>query len=386
MKRILISVLLLTTVAKAETIPFIDNDWRKARAEATSTGKYIFVDAYTDWCYWCKVMDKETFPDTQVVAFMNANFVPLKLEMEHNYGIRVAMKYHVSGFPSFLILTPDGKLVRKLTGYIEAKAFIEELKETIDTKQYPPLEGMSATIETEFPEFYKKSFTGYTDKRVSPEATEVNEFITKQKNLFSEINYGVIVRFAQLLNETNRNFLLDNRIKFEALYGKSEIDNAIDDITGKLLNTAVQNKSETGLQATITFLEKYSPDTSGFSKVFYSLSYYKGIGDWKNMAKQVDSFIAIKGYEGSYINDWAWTVYEKCNDTAVVIKALSWMQPVIQKKQEFASLDTYAALLYKTGQYALARTYALTAIDLGKAAGDKTEETEKLLKKIEAAK
>lgn len=103
------------------------------------------------------------------------------------------------------------------------------------------------------------------------------------------------------------------------------------------------------------------------------------------MAKQVDSFIAIKGYEGSYINDWAWTVYEKCNDTAVVIKALSWMQPVIQK-QEFASLDTYAALLYKTGQYALARTYALTAIDLGKAAGDKTEETEKLLKKIEAAK
>lgn len=386
MKRILIAFLFFSNVAKAETIPFIDNDWSKARAEAATTGKYIFADAYTEWCYWCKVMDKETFPDKEVAAFMTANFVPLKLEMEHNYGISVAMKYHVSGFPSFLILTSDGKLVRKLTGYIEAKAFLRELKNTLDPKQYPPLNGMSATIEIEFPEFYKKSFTGYAEKRVSPEATEVNEFIGKQKDLFSEINYAVLVRFAGLLNETNRNAFLDNRIRYEALYGKGEIDNAIDAITSKLLDNTVKNKSEADLQTTLAFLEKYSSDTTGFIKNFYRLSYYKGIGDWRSMARQVDLFIAKKGYEGGYLNDWSWTVYEKCDDAAIIKKAASWMKPVIEKKPEYPTMDTYAALLYKSGQYADAKVYAEKAIALGKANGDKTDETEKLLKKIEAAK
>ena len=70
----------------------------------------------------------------------------------------------------------------------------------------------------------------------------------------------------------------------------------------------------------------------------------------------------------------------------MIKKAIDWMKPVIDKQPEYASTDTYAALLYKAKQFAEAKTYAQKAIELGKASGDKTQSTEELLKKIEAAK
>ncbi len=44
--------------------------------------KTIFIDMYTDWCGWCKKMDKETFNNPQIASYMNANFYPVKFDAE----------------------------------------------------------------------------------------------------------------------------------------------------------------------------------------------------------------------------------------------------------------------------------------------------------------
>ena len=44
--------------------------------------KKIFLDIYTDWCGWCKVLDKSTFPDTTIIRLMNENFYAVKLNAE----------------------------------------------------------------------------------------------------------------------------------------------------------------------------------------------------------------------------------------------------------------------------------------------------------------
>ena len=44
--------------------------------------KKLFIDFYTDWCGWCKVMDKKTFTDAQVINFMNENFYSVKFNAE----------------------------------------------------------------------------------------------------------------------------------------------------------------------------------------------------------------------------------------------------------------------------------------------------------------
>ena len=44
-----------------------------------NNGKKIIIDLYTDWCGWCKVMDRNTFTDRDVIENINNNFLPVSL-------------------------------------------------------------------------------------------------------------------------------------------------------------------------------------------------------------------------------------------------------------------------------------------------------------------
>lgn len=42
----------------------------------------IYIDMYTDWCGWCKVMDKNTFTDEKVIDHLNTKFYAVKFDAE----------------------------------------------------------------------------------------------------------------------------------------------------------------------------------------------------------------------------------------------------------------------------------------------------------------
>lgn len=51
--------------------------------------KVLLVDAYTDWCGWCKVMDRETYKNSEVIAKLNRDFVAVKFnpELDKRYNV-----------------------------------------------------------------------------------------------------------------------------------------------------------------------------------------------------------------------------------------------------------------------------------------------------------
>jgi thioredoxin-related protein len=61
--------------------------WEEAVAACEKEPRKIFVDVYTDWCGWCKVMDKKTFPIPEVKSYIEANFYPVKLDAEQKEDI-----------------------------------------------------------------------------------------------------------------------------------------------------------------------------------------------------------------------------------------------------------------------------------------------------------
>jgi thioredoxin-related protein len=52
--------------------------------KAVKENKILIIDSYTDWCYWCKVMDKQTFGDSSIIQKMNEYAVAVKFNPEVN--------------------------------------------------------------------------------------------------------------------------------------------------------------------------------------------------------------------------------------------------------------------------------------------------------------
>ncbi len=86
----------------------------EALAAACSTDRPIFLSVGYASCHWCTVMEGEAFSDAEVATFLNANFLPIKVDREERpdldsiYMQALQMMVGQGGWPLNVFLTPDG--------------------------------------------------------------------------------------------------------------------------------------------------------------------------------------------------------------------------------------------------------------------------------------
>jgi thioredoxin-related protein len=61
--------------------------FEEAVEKSKTEKRKIFIDVYTDWCGWCKVMDKNTFTDPQIAKLLNEKYYPVKFDAEQTGDI-----------------------------------------------------------------------------------------------------------------------------------------------------------------------------------------------------------------------------------------------------------------------------------------------------------
>ena len=388
MKNVIYTLLLALMMGAnvfAQEINYYNKSWAEIKAKAKAENKYIMVDAYTDWCGWCKVMDKETMKDAKVVDFLNKNFVPVKMEMEHGEGTLMAMKYHISAFPTFMFFNPAGEYVYTAMGYRQTPAFMEELNNSMNKNKQFASPGFSVDLEPGFPKFYKDAYAE-NGKREFPKTDDVIAFLDKQSDLFSEVSWGVLAHFDA--GEKYKRHFLENMSRYEKLYGTGTVSGKLDIILYGDLQRATKAKDESKLNDVLALVDKYVKEDAADKKISFKINYYTETKEWTKLTNAIDEFISRDKYKNvENINSMSWDLYEKCDDQPALKKATAWMAKVVQlEPKKYAYLDTYAALLYKTKQLHEAEIWANKAIEEGEKSGEKTESTRELLEKVKKAR
>ncbi|MCV6629354.1 MAG: DUF255 domain-containing protein [Flavobacteriaceae bacterium] len=134
--------------AQDQKVPWISFEEAIAKTQSETTPKKIFIDIYTDWCGWCKRMDKDTFNNPDVAAYMTEKFYMVKLDGEEKENIQFngkTFKFINSGrrgyhelaaglmqgrmsYPTTVFMDEQAGYITKVPGYNKPKEFLKIAK------------------------------------------------------------------------------------------------------------------------------------------------------------------------------------------------------------------------------------------------------------------
>jgi len=117
--------------------------FEQALEKSKTEKRKIFIDVYTDWCGWCKVMDKNTFSEPNVAKILNEQFYPVKFNAEQpedvvfngttfkfvpsgNKGyhqLAAALLNNQLAYPTVVFLDEEFRMIQPLQGYQKAPEF-----------------------------------------------------------------------------------------------------------------------------------------------------------------------------------------------------------------------------------------------------------------------
>lgn len=123
-------------------------EWDSAYEQAKKTNKILLIDAYTDWCGWCKRMDRDTYSSEEIAQLIDKDFIPVKFNPEitnKKYNVDGSLLtgpellYALTngqriGYPTTFFLFTQKKQVKLKQGYLDAVKFKQALNEMREFK------------------------------------------------------------------------------------------------------------------------------------------------------------------------------------------------------------------------------------------------------------
>jgi thioredoxin-related protein len=109
-------------------------EWDEGLREAAASRRPVLVDVYTDWCGWCKRMDRDVYSQDAIRDYLSQRYVIIKLNAESKDTERyegrsftsrsLAARFRVTGYPTTLFLRPNGEHLVNVPGYVPPPRFL----------------------------------------------------------------------------------------------------------------------------------------------------------------------------------------------------------------------------------------------------------------------
>ncbi|WP_157809613.1 thioredoxin family protein [Ulvibacter sp. MAR_2010_11] len=404
MKKLLLAFL-FPVMSFAQGINFEDATFPQLLAKAKTENKIIFIHAYTLWNSSSKYMKDKVFPDANVGAYFNSNFINARFNMEEGEGIMLVKDYNITDYPTILFIDGNGKLVLKTLGFQSQGELIALGKSVAKPIDFSALDNMDlgsfsfVYTEEELSKRIEEFDSGNRDPKFLYKLTEyalnrnhknakmyARAFYKVEKNLLTYDNATLMLQTMDSPESEEFTFLQRNEAEVSKIHNHIDVTNKLDKVVSEFALIGIdENESITNrvnkIESTIA---KYRPNKAIELSSFYGLAYAEQEKDFKLYEKYALIYFEItyKNSRHNLLNKVAWGFYENITNEASLEKALKWALQSVDVSSNSYNNDTVAHLYYKLGDTNNARIYAEIAIKLGKENGADTSITEALLAKL----
>lgn len=126
---LLLSSFILLPNSSDKGVAFQDITFDQALAQAKKEHKLIFMNVYAVWCAPCTSLKKNTLGSDKVGSAFNRNFINISVDAEKGEGIALSKKYEVTAHPLMLVIDSEGKIQKRILGYLNEDQLLKEVKE-----------------------------------------------------------------------------------------------------------------------------------------------------------------------------------------------------------------------------------------------------------------
>lgn len=381
MKTILFSLIFLSLTcpgyAQEKGVYFQQiRNWIKVKSKAKSENKYIFIDVYATWCGPCKEMDNKVYPSQTLGNYMNDKFISVRVQMDQTKtddefvkawyadAKQIIAVYKIEVLPTQLVLSPEGKMIIRNSGYLEKDQLLKMLRESLERKKpyYEKLEqfkkSKSSPLEMKELAILARSFE---EKEIAQKVADryINGYLLKlsEQELYTKDNLMFIASYFGNPNSKAFKFFMKQPGKINEVLGDYEAQNKIMDF----IRDSYLPKEETWgiVKPDWDIVEKEI--TKKFGAIGQEavlgrrmVYHWKMQDNWNDYAKYYRLYFQRALEHTSYhVNNFSWSIFEHIDDPKVLSFACDVVMKFAMEKwfaNDFAAYDTYANLLYKMGK------------------------------------
>lgn len=379
------------TIAQSKTELFNSEvNIDKALELANKNNKTIFIDCYTTWCGPCKQMEKVIFPNDTIREFLNANFECFRLQMDetpndskyvqaqYKLADSINKLYRITSYPTFLFISPQGQLRHKATGYKDVVNFMKTANTALVSEKYnDPNSKYDSLINqfdkgkinySEMPYLIDKARSFYDTVKLKLLITTFQRYLEKcdKSELYKPSTYLYLKKFlnrksklfSRVLNNSKERdqyttraiFIIDAVIQREYIF-------PITKTTITMRRTSSDNSEFNWVMILDTLTKHFDKEIVQRNIIGTKVIWYAYNNNIDSLATNYLHLLEMRGtdtldhFEDFMMNYFAWSIFNNISNNKILLDICDWMADLVRRNpSKYASLETYANLLYKVGK------------------------------------
>jgi len=374
--------------ATGKGVNFIEGlNWKQIMAKAKAENKYIFVDCYATWCGACKMIDKYVYPLNIIGEAVNENFIAVKVQMDsiktdpanikllYPLARKLETDYNINALPTYLFFSPEGKIVHKGTGKLDAKDLIKLLAKAKDSSQQMYTLFESAKQQkmpwSGYPILAKRLKEEFGEKELAIEVAGIynSKYLNalSEEKLLTKANLDFIGEYIPIVKSSDQIFNLC--LKKPALvdtikeyHGGGWAEYVVNRTVNReeiipVLQVAEKSKKEPDWEKLdVNLTKKYNKELATTYVLGERIAWYAKTENWTAYLKYLKPYLSrldLNKINPTYLHWCAWYVFKYSDDPPLIKDALDWIDLLIAKWDKtsvWMVTETKACMLYKSGK------------------------------------